>query len=125
MIVAFKKFVCKLYKCKSVEVNKVHHELFQKKYIRENKIIDLALLQPCHSSLMFPLSRCNYVACLWKASALANFEISAHGWTSECEIQRLDEIFWADYEELSTYGNDNKNKNDIDGNYDEDSKDDF
>ena len=62
---------------------------------------------------MLPLSCCNYVACLWKASALANFEISAHGWTSEYEIQWLDEIFWADYEEISTYGNDNKNKSDI------------
>ena len=35
LIIEFEKFVCKLYRCKSVEVNKTHHELSQKKYPRE------------------------------------------------------------------------------------------
>ena len=60
----FKKFVFKLYRCKSFEVNKARHELFKKSYTRENKIIDLALLLPCRSTLVLHLSCCNYVACL-------------------------------------------------------------
>ena len=104
-----------------MQVNKARHELFQKKYTRENKIIDLALLSPYHSTLVLDLSRCNYVACLWKASALANLNIPTpcqYGWTSEYEIQWLDEIFLADYEELLTDGNDNESESDSDDNYD-------
>ena len=77
LIVAFKKFVCKLYRCKTVEVNKVRRELFQKKYTRKNKIIDLALLPPCRSTHVLHSSRCSYVAYFWKASASANLDISA------------------------------------------------
>ena len=40
LIAVFEKFVCKLYGSKSDEVNRARHELFQKKYMRENKIID-------------------------------------------------------------------------------------
>ena len=43
LTVAFEKCVCKLYRCTSVEVNKARHELFQKTYTRENKIIDLTV----------------------------------------------------------------------------------
>ena len=84
LTVAFEKCVCKLYRCTSVEVNKARHELFQKTYTRENKIIDLTLLPTCHSTLVLHLSRCNYVACLWKASASANLDIPTpcqYGWT--------------------------------------------
>ena len=100
LIIEFEKFVCKLYRCKSVEVNKTHHELSQKKYTRENNIIDLALLPSCHSTLVIHLNCCNYVAHLWKTSASANLNILTpcqYGWTSEYKIQWLDEIFLADY----------------------------
>ena len=53
LIVGFENFACKLYRCKTVEVKKARYEQkkkekFQKKYTKENKIIDLALLPPCH-----------------------------------------------------------------------------
>ena len=83
---------------------------------------------------MLRLSRWNYVACLWKASASANLDIPTHrqyGWTSEYEIQWFDEIFPAYYNELLTCGNDNESESDGDDNYvgpdkeSEDSEDDF
>lgn len=70
---------------------------------------------------MVYLSHCNYIACLWKASASANLDIPTpcqYGWTSEYEIQWLDEIFQGYYEELVTYGNGNKSESESDDNYD-------
>jgi hypothetical protein len=100
---SFEKFVCKLYGSKKIRVNDAHYELFQKKYVKENKVIDLSLLPPCRSSLILHLNRCNYVACMWKSSAVANITYpppSQHGWTGEFEIHWHDEVFPTDLEML-------------------------
>ena len=41
------KIVCKLYNSKNSKLNEAMFELFNKKYLRENKVIDLSLLPPC------------------------------------------------------------------------------
>ena len=100
LIDLFEKFVCTLYGSKKVRVNEARYELFKKKFIKENKIIDLSLLPP---SLILHLNRCNYVACVWKSSAAPNIiypSPSQHGWNGEFEIQWHDDIFPADLEML-------------------------
>ena len=100
---SFEKFVCKLYGGKKIRVNDARYELFQKKYVKESKVIDLSLLPPCRSSLILHLNRCNYVACMWKSSPVANITYpppSQHGWTGEFEIQWHDEVFPTDLEML-------------------------
>ena len=94
-----------------------------------------SFIQNCYhhvTNAVVYLSHCNYIACLWKVSASANLDIptpSQYVWTSEYEIQWLDEIFQAYYEELVTYGHGKKNKSESesDDNYDvgsgEDSED--
>ncbi len=62
----------------------------------ENKVIDRSLL-------ILHLNRYNYVACMWKSTAVANITYpppSQHGWTGEFEIQWHDKVFPKDLEML-------------------------
>ena len=89
--------------------------------MRENKIIDLSLLPPCRSSLVLHLNRCNYVACIWKASTFANINIPnpfQYGWTAEYEIQWHDEIFPAELDELFCYESGKESGDESDNDYD-------
>ena len=45
------EYVCNLYGSKEVDVNKIRYKMFQRKFTRANKIIDLSLLPPCKDTL--------------------------------------------------------------------------
>ena len=58
--------------CKAREVNLSRYEMFNKKYTKEDKVIDMALLIPCKTVFMLHLERANYYAALLKRSLSLN-----------------------------------------------------
>ena len=64
-------------------MNAVRTNLFEKKYTKEGKVIDMCLLPPCNFVLIFHIKQANYVAKMWKSS-LTNWldldDISENGW---------------------------------------------
>ena len=49
-------------------VNVVRSKLFEKKYTKEGKVINMTLLPSCNSSLLLHIKRSNYVAKIWISS---------------------------------------------------------
>ena len=47
LVVALESFVCHLYGQKDIDINKVRRKMFEKKFVKEEKVIDLSLLPPC------------------------------------------------------------------------------
>jgi len=66
------RFVCALYGyAKETSVNVVRAKMFEKKYTKSGKIIDMAMLPPCQSVLIPHSKRANYVSKLWKTSLIS------------------------------------------------------
>ncbi|CAB4006806.1 Hypothetical predicted protein [Paramuricea clavata] len=84
------EFVCFAYGDRRKSVNFVRHQMFQAKYKKHSKMVDLSLLPPCQSVLKLHGRRANFVAKIWKSSDEAKVqipEISRHGWKSTGEIK--------------------------------------
>ena len=70
--------------------------MFHKKYMKENKVIDLSLLPPCKDTLVRHIRRANTISSIWKKSINSNIEIpdlSTCGWTTSGDIDWLGESF--------------------------------
>ena len=83
--------------------NEAQHQMFQRKYDNENKIVDLSSLPPCQSVLYLHTSRANFVAKVWKSADDHQLEfptLSDHGWTDMCEIIWMTKAFPENIEEL-------------------------
>ena len=77
-------------------INKVKAKLFEKKYMKNGKIIDMALLPPCKSVLLLHMKRANYVAKIWKSSLtcwLESDDITKHAWLPDGSTIWVDDIF--------------------------------
>ena len=96
---SLEEFVCLLYGSRGVKkIDDLRHQLFQKTYQQNNKIIDLSLLPPCEQTLRLHSLRCTFVAKIWKNSDVCTLQeppITNHGCTGEREIQ------WAGLKSLS------------------------
>ena len=67
--------------------------MFDKKFAKEEKVIDLLLLSTCQSTSYLLILHFNYVARIWKCSLINVVEypgIMENGWMEN------DEIFWVD-----------------------------
>ena len=62
VVLALEKYVCALYRSKNNSVNELRYELFLKQQKKEGKVIDLAAVPPCFSSLYLQIKRANYVS---------------------------------------------------------------
>ena len=96
LVVALESFVCHLYGQKDTDINKVRRKMFEKKFVKEEKVIDLSLLPPCQSTLYLDILRSNYVARIWKCSLLNVVEypgIMQNGWMENGEIVWVDDAF--------------------------------
>ena len=69
------EYVCYLYGFRKKDINHVRHELFQRRYSDNNKIIDLSLLPPCQSTLKLHALKANLVAKIWKSADETNVDI--------------------------------------------------
>ena len=58
------EFVCYLYSYKSKNIDNARFQIFNKKYIRHNKVIDLSSLPPCKRVLFSHSSRANSISYL-------------------------------------------------------------
>ena len=75
-------------------MNPVRTKLFEKKYTKEGKAIDMSLLPPCNSVLVLDIKRANYVVKISKFSLtnwLHSDAISGNGWLPD------DSSYWVDY----------------------------
>ena len=125
------EYVCQLYGYRSKSTDSVRFRIYDKKYTKENKIIDMAALPPCSSVLKLHILRSNMVAALWKRSSNATIEmpdITEHGWDLNGNIDWIVESFPQDvedillheeYEDLDDYldENDGESDNDDDDDY--------
>ena len=83
------ELVVALYGYKDRDINKVRKKMFDKKFVKEEKVMDLSLLLPCHSTLYLDILRSNYVARIWKCSLLNVVEcpsIMKNGWMENSKI---------------------------------------
>ena len=98
------KYVCYLYSQKKEDsVNVVRYNLFDKKYDKEKKVIDMSLLPPCRSVLMLHIKRANYVAKLSKSALISWInprDILDNGWNQDGSIYWVNEIFPQEVEEI-------------------------
>ena len=67
-IYTLEEFACYLYSYKSKNIDNSRFQIFNKKYIRQNKVIDLSSLPPCKRVLFSHSSRANSISHLWKSS---------------------------------------------------------
>ena len=107
-------FLCSTYGCKAREVNLSRYEMFNKKYTKEDKVIDMALLIPCKTVFMLHLERANYYAALLKRSLSLNINEpppTSHAWNIDGSPVWTEEIFPRDIEEL--FFNPNFDQNDV------------
>ena len=75
------------------DVSYVRHQLFERTYSREDKIIDLSLLPPCRSSLRLHSSRTNVVAKIWNDPDQTTThvpDLTLHGWNEDFRIHWFD-----------------------------------
>ena len=78
------------------DINYVRHELFQRTYSRDNKIIDLSLLPPCQSTLKLHASTDNVAAKIWKSANETNVDIpdaALEGWDENLHTHWLEKAF--------------------------------
>ena len=98
------QYVCTIYgypREKLVYV--VRSKLFKKKYTKGGKVIDMALLPPCNSSLILHIKRSNYVAKIGRFSLtgwLHADEISENGWLPNGSTYWVDDVFPQEIEEI-------------------------
>ena len=101
-------------------VNDVRYELFNKKYARENKVIDLSLIPPCQSTLMLHLRRSKYVVSIWKKLLLARFDlldVHGHGWNQDYTIKWIEKTFPNNINELLLQEEGSSGKESFDGEF--------
>ena len=103
-ITVLERFTCALYgHPRESSINQVRTNIFQKKYLKSGKVIDMALLPPCKSVLVLHMKRANYVAKIWKSSLtswLALDDISEHGWLPDGSTVWVGDIFPSEVEEI-------------------------
>ena len=90
ILIALEEFVCCLFNAKSKTVNSARFEIFQKKYTKESKTINISLLPPCYASLLLHIKRSNFVADMWKRLTnpiIELPEISDYGWNEDGTIE--------------------------------------
>ncbi|KAG1706982.1 hypothetical protein GQR58_003606 [Nymphon striatum] len=91
------RYVCTIYGYPREKlVNVVRSKLFDKKFTKGGKVIDMALLPPCSLSLVLHIKRANYVAKIWRSfltSWLDAEEITESGWLADGETYWVDDIF--------------------------------
>ena len=86
IFVSLEEYVCHLYGYRQKNVNDVRKRLFDKKYVRQGKAIDISLLPPCQSSLRLHILRSNIIAKIWKSSGERSInlpDLSTFGWKRE------------------------------------------
>ena len=66
LISALEEFTCYIYGSRTKDIDNLRYKMFNKKYVKENKIIDMSLLPPCRSVLTLHIKRANFVAAMWK-----------------------------------------------------------
>ena len=89
VVLALEKYVCALYLSKNNSVNELRYELFLKKQKKEGKVIDLAAVPPCFSSLYLQIKRANYVSKIWKSTTTPQLSLppmEEHGWNADGSI---------------------------------------
>ena len=103
VVLALEKYVCALYRSKNNSVNELRYELFLKKQKKEGKVIDLAAVRPCFSSLYLQIKRANCVSKIWKSTATPQLSLppmEKHGWNADGSIMWITETYPEDVSEL-------------------------
>ena len=70
--------------------------MVDKKFVKEEKLMDLSLLSPCQSTLYMHILHPNYVARTWKCFLVNVVErpsIMENGWIKNGEIVWVDDAF--------------------------------
>ena len=84
-------------------VNVVRSKLFEKKYTKGGKVINMTLLPPCNSSLLLHIKRSNYVAKISRSSLtswLDADEVSENGWLPDGSTYWVEDVFPQEIEEI-------------------------
>ena len=77
-------------------VNVVRSKLFEKKYTKEGKVINMALLPSCNSSLLLHIKRSNYFSNIWISSLTSWLDadkISEKRWLPDESTNWVDDVF--------------------------------
>ena len=97
------EYVCRLYGCRLRNIDDARHNIFEKKINKDGKVIDMALLPPCQSSLKLHSQRANVIAKIWNSADQRTCELPALsnlGWTEDLQIKWIHFPFPAEVEEI-------------------------
>ena len=103
LLECLEKYVWKLYGFSDTSVNRVRFKTLEKKYKKDNKIVEISLLPPCCSTLRLHILRANTVAFLWRQSQNAITDvpdITTNGWINYDEIKWVESVFPQEIENL-------------------------
>ena len=104
VIATLDKFTCAIYDYPWDRLmNAVRTKLFEKKYTKEGKVVDVSLLVLSNFVLILHIQRVNYVTKMWKPSMTNWLDwdgISEKEWLPDGSTYWLDEIFPRDVEEI-------------------------
>ena len=96
LLECFEKCVCKLYGFSDKSVNWVCFKIFEKKYQKDIKIVNISLLPPCCSTLRLHILCVNTIAYFWKQSQNAIIDvpdITTNNWINYDEIKWVESVF--------------------------------
>eukprot|EP00794_Sanderia_malayensis_P001749 gene1749-biopygen1596 len=97
--------------------------MFDQKYVRQGKAIDISLLPPCQSSLKLHTLRSNVIAKMWKSSDERSVQLpdfTNFGWKTNLEIDWQRQAFPDELNQLlfeveddAPFGDDEESDDDI------------
>ena len=95
LFIMLEEFACQLYGYQNKSTDWVRFQIYDKKYTKQNNVIDMASLPPCSSVLRLHILRSNMVESLWKSSTAASFtmrDILQHSWDLDGSIQCVEDV---------------------------------
>lgn len=96
------EYVALLYSIKGKSVNEARYTIFDRKFTKQNKIIDMSLLPPCQQTLKLHILRSNFIAREWRSAIVISYEagnIVGNGWTESLELRWLEKVMPDDVQE--------------------------
>ena len=103
LLSTLQEFVSMLYGTKLKSVNEARYAIFEKKWQKENKIIDMTALPLCESVLHLHSKRANALAYMWwnAVNLIVEFpNLEERGWYLNGDIQSVDDVFPSTIEQL-------------------------
>jgi hypothetical protein len=97
------EYVSFLYNIKGKRVNEARYAIFDRKYTKQNKAVDMSMLPPCQQTLKLHILRSSFIAEEWRSAVESSHDtgnILENGWTESMELRWPETVMPEDVREL-------------------------